>query len=341
MPLVGLAFLLAAFFWGQREFKLRFFGESAEGRIVGMVLQRADNADLLTGLDIDLRLSLASGQQITARYANGVLTRATADDEGNKHASADALVAELSAELRRVLSEAASGDATVIRWALQREGRRSDDPRRVLRIEKTETVSGWFGVPILPEVLDWHEGRLQLRNEAISPETAKVPAYNEKGIVRIHAAFDRSDLNAVQAQKGETLVSYSYELNGESIVPTRKNFFLYAEPYTTEFRPVFAYNHAGKGVARLSHIGRQGGPTLALRLFEPCLVYVDPQKPEQAVVTAVPGPVAGAPLTWFSRLCEGIFAQWGTVALIAFAGTMFIVVGLLYVTLSIWPSKRI
>ncbi|MBC8009559.1 MAG: hypothetical protein H7067_05640 [Burkholderiales bacterium] len=348
MPAVGLAFLLAAFFWCERELKLRLFGEPAEGRVIGMALQREGHADLLAGLDIDLVLLLANGDRITSSHADGTLVRAAylvAPAVSSSVFDADAAPRDLDAaaldpdspgsalspELRRVLDEARRGDATALQWALQREGRRPDDPLRVLRIEKIETVRGWFAVPAMPEVLGLEDGRLLLNEDGSASAHA--------GAVRIRAVFDRSDPAAVDARKGDALLDYAYERDGQAVTPAKRNFFLQAEPYATEFRPVFAYQVAGRGVARLSHIGRQGGPTLALRLHEPCRVYFDPEKPAQAVVTALPGPVAGAPLAWFSRLCEGIFAQWGAASLIALAGLMFIGTGLLFVSLAIWPAK--
>jgi hypothetical protein len=337
LPLVGIAFLVAAFLWSERELRLRFLGEAAEGHLVGMALQRGSHADLLAGIDTDLALTLASGERLTASYADGTLVSAAlhpagASPGGSPSArplDATTLAAEFSAELSSALAVAASGDATAIRWALQREGRRPEDPRRVLRIEKTETVRGWFGLPSVPEVLGLRDGELHLDDT------------EHTGIVRIRAVFDFSDPAAVQANKGESLVEYAYNQNGRPMEPEKKNFYLQAEPYATEFRPVFAYEFGGRSVARLSHIGRHGGPTLALRLFEPCRVFVDPNQPELAVVTALPGAVAGAPLEWFSRLCEGTFAQWGATALIALAGLMFITVGLLFASLAIWPSRKI
>ena len=321
LPAVGLVFLLAAFLWSQRELSLRFLGEPAEGRIVGMVLERESGSDLLAALRTDLVLVSADGTRHVATYL-----------DRRPDAATDAWLASAPAELARVVSDAALGDATRVRWALQREARRVADPLRIVRIERTDTLSAWLDLPAVPEVLAYADGRVRLP----APD-APAPAE-----VRIHAVFDRSDLAAVEARKGESLTDYAYERAGVAHTPAKRDFFLHAEPYQTQFRPVFAYTAAdGSSVARLSHIGRHGGPTLALRLFEPCRVYFDPAAPANAVLTALPGPIDGNPLDWFSRLCEGVFAQWGATALIALAGCLFIATGALLASLALFPSKKI
>lgn len=337
LPVTGLALLLAALLWSKQELKLRFFGQPAQGLVVGMALVRADEADLLAQLETELVLTLANGELLLTRHVNhrpsflGYQKQAGGPTEPLALTALEETVSPLSEPLRRATQECVTGDATLVRWTLQREARRVDDPTRVVRVEKTETVRGWFNLPAVPDVLPFSDGRIDL-GDVHAPHA---------GVVRIHAVFDHSDPRAVQEARGESLVEFSYERNAGAVTGKKRNFFLAAEPYETEFRPVFAYESDGVGVARLSHIGRQGGPTLALRLFQPCRVYYDAQHPEQAIVTALPGPVEGSPLDWFSRLCEGIFAQWGATTLIALAGSMFIVTGLGFLSLVLFPSRKL
>ena len=331
-PLFGLALLLTAFLWSWRDVNLRLRGQSVEGRIVGMALQRHDRNDLLTGLDTNLTIGLADGGKIEAHYQDYRLV--SAFDETNRPltpAELDAATAlqssPLSPDLRRVLADALHGQAEIIRWALLREGRRMDDPRRVLRVEKTETIHAILDLKEVPVVMDLRDGKIHL------------PDSPAPGTVTIRAVFDSSNADAIAKQKGDTLVEYEYLRGGATVTPEKKDFFLFAEPYRTQFLPVFGFVGNGQSIARLSHIGRHGGPTLALRLYEDCLVFYDQKNPEEAILMATPGPVNGDWLAWFSRLCEGFFAQWGSGSLIALAGFTFIATGAIFISLAIWPGK--
>jgi hypothetical protein len=214
---------------------------------------------------------------------------------------------------------------------LLRESRRSEDPLRVVRIEKTETIHGFFGLGIIPPVLSLANGR-----PAPGDPGQTGP---EAGVVMIRAVFDRSDPALVDQNKGETMMRYEHLREGQTFTPAKQDFFLFSEPYATQFFPVFGFEANGLPVARLSHIGRHGGPTLALQLFGPGVVYFDPKQPSDAILTADPGPVGGDPLGWFSRLCEGIFSQWGSTALIAIAGLAAVLTGLLLISLHLIPPK--
>lgn len=348
MPFIGCALLLGAYLWSQRELKLRFWGQPADGQLIGMVLEGEKTSDLLAGLDSTLVLTLANGDGVEAHFVNYELRSsrvlsagARGDDKNNSapfasdqpDASTSGSSQQLSDDRQALLVEIVRGNAEIVRWALLRESRRAPEPTRVVRIEKTEVITGYLEVPKVPEVFGLQNGRLLLNtNETASPYA---------GEVRIHAVFDSTDPDLLKAQKGDPLIDYSYERNGKLLSPEKKDFFLFAEPYSTQFRPVFAFEANGTTVARLSHIGRHGGPTLALRLFGPCHVYYDQNHPEDAVVTAMPGPVGDDPLGWFSRYCEGLFGQWGSTALMVIAGLAFIVTGLILISLAVFPSRNI
>jgi hypothetical protein len=233
-------------------------------------------------------------------------------------------------DLARVVSDSVRGEAEILRWALLREARRAEDPRRVVRIEKTETIRGYFDQETLPVVMTLRDGELVMDPNGGEPADT----------VTIRAVFDRTDPAVIQKSKGDSLVSYEYVRNGEPFTPEKRNFFLFAEPYSTQFRPVFGFEANGKPLARLSHIGRHGGPTLALQLFGNCRVFYDPKNPAEAILTALAGPVNGDPLGWFSRLCEGVFGQWGSTALIVIAGGTFFFVGLVFLSLVLIPHGR-
>ena len=78
---------------------------------------------------------------------------------------------------------------------------------------------------------------------------------------------------------------------------------------------------------------------MALVLYGPCWVYYDRRVPERAVLIANPGKMDGAVLAWFSRLCEGAFAQWGSGALIVLVGVLMLILGMLEISLAVWPSR--
>ena len=348
LPLLGCLLLLGSSIWSKREINLRFSGKPAEGQIIGMVLQRDQSADILSAIDTSLVLTLANGERINADYANYELIKPrllpatkTADDVSSSQPTpatepepvTPASTDSLSAALRKTLDQVVRGNAEIVRWALLRESRKAPDPTRVVRIEKTETVHGYLDVPQVPEVFDLKDGKLLLgKDDAASPYAGKV---------RIHTVFDVTNAEVLKAQKGDSLIEYSYERNGTSHTPAKKDFFLSAEPYSTQFRPVFAFEANDLAVARLSHIGRHGGATLALRLYGACRVYYDLNRPEEAVVTAIPGPIGDDPLGWFSRVCEGLFGQWGSTALIAIAGLLFIITGLFFISLAIFPYRKV
>ena len=348
LPLIGCALLLVSVIWSQRELKLRFLGQPAEGQLIGMVLQRTQTADVLAGINTALVITLANGDRIQASFIDYTLSTSSILPVGDNPSGEAATVAAqtrqaelgkppltvaLSDNIQVILDEIVRGNAELVRWALLRESRRAPDPTRIVRIEKTEVVDGYLDVPEVPEVFVLQNGELLLKaGEAISPYA---------GEFRIHAVFDVTNPELVKSQKGDSLIEYSYARNGTDITPEKKDFFLSAEPYSTQFRPIFAFEANGIAVARLSHIGRHGGPTLALRLYGPCRVYFDKAHPEQAFVTAVAGPVGKDPLGWFSRYCEGLFGQWGSTALIALAGLLFILTGLVFISLSVFPPKKI
>lgn len=348
LPIIGVLFLIAAYFWSQRELKLRLQGQPAEGRIVGMVLQRSDHADMIVSITTNLLLTRANGQILAAVYEDFNVLRLK-EIEARKNAAASAGepialangpvgdigtdFASLPATTQSMLTEIVRGDAEILRWVLLREGRRSDDPARVVRIEKTETIHGYFGVTRVPEVLGFRNDRLTLNIEETDSKA--------RGVARIHTVFDRTDPDRLKANRDDSMMEYSYEREGKLITPENKNFVLRAEPYTTEFRPIFSFEANGVKVARLSHIGRRGGPTLALVLYGPCRVFYDQSHPEQAMVTALSGPVADDPLGWFSRFCEGLFSQWGSTSLIILAGIFFITNGLILISLRFFPSRQI
>ena len=342
-PAIGILLLLAALLWGQRELRLRFQGEPAEGKVVGMVLQREGHSDLLTAIDARLTFSLANGDRIETHFRNYEMVAAsyrsagegsgialTAEDLNPK---SNAAAAPLSAGLRQTIDDAMRGDGSRTRWALQRETRLIGDPKRVVTIDKRETIQGYFDLAVVPVIMELKDGEIHF-------DTSR-PGAPASGSVEIHAVFDMTDPAAVRANKGDSMTRYEYLFNGKPHQPDTNDVFLSSEPYTTVFIPVFAFEANGIQVARVSHIGRHGGPTLALRLFESCKVYYDPDQPTEAVLIAEAGAVDGDWLGWFSRYCEGIFGQWGSTVLIALAGLMFLLVGAITISLVVVPSKTL
>lgn len=325
-PLIGLVLLATAWFWSARDFRLRFFGETAEGRIVGMALEREGGSDLVVGINTDLVLTQANGEQVRASYRDYSLVSTILPAGTSDHPS------QLSPALEGVLADVVRGSAEDVRWALLRESRRVGYPRRIVRIEKTETVRGAFDLASYPEfALD--DGKLALMPRDGEP----IPT----GEVTVRAVFDHSDIAVIDQNRGDSLVDYQFLHDGKPSEPDQKDFFLRTEPHPTQFLPVFGFIADGQPVARLSHIGRHGGPTLALVLFGPCRVYYDPANPVEAILMSDPGPVGSEPLAWFSEYCEGLFGQWGSTALIALAGLLFLGTGLILISLAVRPSHNL
>ncbi len=342
-PIIGILFIFAAYLWGKRELTLRFQGEPTTGKVIGMVLERKDHSDLLTALDTQLVFTLANGDRIEAIFHNYKLVTGTyqsaGDTENRILTAADldpkttATGGPLSVTLRQTIDDAMRGDGARTQWALQRETRLTNDPKRVVTIDKTETVRGYFNMKSVPVLMELKDGEIHF--------DPTLPGSPTSGTVVIRAVFDMTDPAAVRARKGDALTIYQYLINGEEHTPHSRDVFINAEPYTTVFIPVFSFEANGIQVARLSHIGRHGGPTLALRLFEACKVFYDPENPTEAVVIADPGSIDGDWLAWFSRFCEGVFGQWGSTALMALAGLGFMLVGLITISLAIVPSKAL
>jgi len=341
-PLVGLALIALGVIVSWTQLCLRLDGGKTAGRVAGMAIVRRDACDLVTGLDTTLALTLANGEQVRVAYRDYAPVAAQYGARGSTTPHALPLAAlapgtnaggQLTRELRTVLADAARGDATTIRWALQREGRHADEPTRVVRLEKTETARGYFGMATLSATLVCDADGIR---PAGAP--ASVPP---RGTVTTRAVFDATDPAALLRNKGESMTAYLQLRGSVTNTPEKKDFLLYCEPYATEFRPVFTYAVSDRHHALLSHIGRHSGPTLAIILYGPCWVYYDLQQPARAVLIADPGPPAGAWLAWFSRVCEGTFTQWGSAALIILAGIIFILIGLIQISMAVWPSTRL
>jgi len=333
-PVLGLALLVAAGVWSARELRLRFGGLAVEGRIAAMLVERENGVDLCTEIDAEVVADLDDGSRIRIEARNYEIRSATREGvAGGTSGALDAAALNrreplpgLAPELARALFEAVRGDADTLRRAAMREDRRrgSGAGTRVVRIEKRETVRGHFGLGSVPDVLEWD-------GESVRLPMAAGSALDE---VRVRAVFARPADSGEGGRKADWMTGYEAVREGMPWAPARRDFALSAEPYATQFRPVFAFEAAGHRVARLAHIGRHGAPTLALRLFSPCRVYFDPKHPAEAVVAADPGFPEGDRLAWFSRWCEGIFSQWGSTALLAIAGLGCLATGGLLISLA-------
>lgn len=314
MPLIGILLITLSIRLHREQIDLRRHGVETAGLIDGMAIRRGDRFDIVSRFDIEITFKLADGTIQQARFRNGEPVE----------------MPELSEHEVQRLRQAALEDVERLRWLLKREARRPDDPRRVVFLEKTEVATGYFDLAEIPPRLVVRDGLVRP-----DPEDGFAPS-----TVTTRVEMD-GDPQRVRENKGDSLISYS-QVRGETpFTPARRNFLLQCEPYASVFRPVFQYQVNGMPYAGVSHIGRHGGPTLALRLFHPCRVYYYPDRPEKALLMADPGPVDGKPLDWFSRYCEGLFAQWGTASLIIFAGLIFITSGLLFISLAIRPSRSL
>lgn len=332
MPVMGVLFIGVSVWMNWRPLRLRVTGEKVAGRVAGMAIVRGATNDVITSIETEVEVTGESGVGRRVAYVDYVM-RAAWKVQTNGEVEVIS-TSEAGSELVALTEDVARRSAERIREIMKREARKSArEGERVVRIVKTETARGFLDVGRLQPVLAWGE-------EGIRP-IARDGQRMTTGFVRTQAVFDMRDQALVQSNKGDMMTSYAQVRNWQVHEPASKNFVLFCEPYATEFRPVFTYEVAGKRYARLSHIGRHGGPTLALVLFGPCWVYYDKAAPEKAVLIANPGKMDGAVLAWFSRLCEGAFAQWGSGALIVLVGVIMIMLGLIQLSLAVWPSGRL
>jgi hypothetical protein len=315
-PAIGVSLLALSVFVTRTPLRLRLLGTPADAAVVGMVISRPEATDVVSRIETELVLTLADGSLVSGSFVD----RLPVVSPG-----------EVGPELRRVIYDAVEGDAASVRWSLKREARRRSDPRRVVRIEKTERVHAVLDLPATPS-------ELSLLSDVVVPVGATSTAAVSRVVTR--AVFDTTDAARLAAAKGDSMIEYERLRAGAVVTPAKRDFLLFSEPYATEFRPVFRYEVDGVTQVRVSHIGRRGGPTLALRLFRPCRVFHDPARPGQALVVADAGAPDGKLLAWFSRYCEGVFAQWGSAALIALAGAMFIFVGLVVLSFAIRSAGK-
>lgn len=342
-PLIGCAWLAVAVLLSWAQLRLRIVGTKTPGRVAGMAIVRPGACDLVTALDATLTLTLANGERLRVAYRD--YAPVSAQFLARRGAAARPIpLAELDAgtttnagtltrELRRALYDAVRGDAAIIRWILQREARNPNDATRIVRLTKTETAHGFFDMPDLAPTLVGEPDGIR----PVDPRGTLPP----RATVVTRAVFDASDPLAVQTNKGDSMCAFVQLRGTVTNDVDKRNFILFCEPYASEFRPVFAYTVGTQQYVRLSHVGRHGGPTLAIVLFGPCWVYYDPLQPATAVLIADPGAADGAWLAWFSRLCEGAFSQWGSSALIVLAGLTFILIGLIQLSLVIRPSTNL
>lgn len=332
MPLLGVVFIGVSVYLNWAQLRLRVSGEKVAGKVAGMAIVRGRTNDVITSIETEVEVTYETGFGTLVEYCDYELRGAwRVERNGEKE---EIGTNEVRREILVLTEEVARRSADRIREIMKREARKSvREGERVVRIIKTETARGFLDVGRIHPVLKWDENGIRPVTRDGSDATT--------GFVRTHAVFDMRDTALVQSNKGDMMVSYAQLRNGELHKPAKQNFMLYCEPYETEFRPVFTYQVGEQRYARLSHIGRRGGPTLALVLFGPCWVYYDKDTPERAVLIANPGKMDGAVLAWFSRLCEGAFAQWGSGALIVLVGLFFLLLGALQISLAVWPSKRL
>ncbi|MDX6767610.1 MAG: hypothetical protein SFU85_12565 [Candidatus Methylacidiphilales bacterium] len=337
VPGLGLLLVVLALIWCGRELRLVFFGEHTEARVVAMLLVRSTGTDLMRSTVTDITMQTPDGRRVFARFKDDQAIEGWVDLSGTVSSSPDrtgemAGLQQMKPDWQQMVTQASKGDASVLRGILKREGRRSGDPDRIVAIGRTDRVEGWFGLADLPEGFDVDHGGLVPKGPAMT---------SGLGWIQISARFDRSDLAALDASRGELMKDYRYVKEGYDVQTTKRDFYLYAEPRSTEFRPVFQYSAGGRIITQISHIGRYGGPTLALQLFGPADVYFDPKKPEDSVLLAHVGPLEGRFLDWFSRVCEGLFGQWGGPAVVAFVGVCFLIAGLVHASLLFFPSRHL
>lgn len=337
-PLLGLAMLGVAALWSGREIRLRLAGEESDGRLVGMQLARVSGTDLIDGIGTRLVLDLADQSQVDVEFYDYQFIRGTSQRAGESQRS-ELTAKDLNAggpvreNVIKVIHDVMDKDASFVRWALQRESRRPEDKHRVVRITKSETIHGYIGLNFKPKNISYQESKVLLNDaqgQPVSRESAT-----------IHAVFDFTNPKKVSDNKGDSMMSYEYLRKGEKIEPHAKDFYLNAEAYTTSFTPIFAFDAGGKPQAAISHIGRRGGATLALKIFGSCKVYYDKNNPSDAFLMANPQRGEAGFLAWFSLYCEGLFGQWGSGTLMVLIACFYLGTGALVLSLRFFPSKHL
>ena len=333
LPVFGCVLIAAGFVWSRTELSVVRDGERTSGVIIAMVKARTNHADIIVGLSHQLTFATHSGEVIEVTLQNNQPVSVTVSNAAGRVSlptaalASSAMHSPLPGNFSIQLWEVVRGDTEIIKRLLQRESKRTDDDR-IVRIEKLETAHVQREINLLSERWETDGGTLKLPGTTSTVTTR---------------AFFAPPVSDAGTNHNSWLAAYERTVDGKVTEPFRQDFIQFDEPYATEFRPVFQFVADGTNYARLSDIGRLGGPSPTYRLFEPCRLAYPPTDPGRAILLPHYGSYDArtSPLVWFSFAAEGFFDRWVFVCLLAGTGLGLIVMGIIVISLAVKPSVRL
>lgn len=328
LPVSGIVLILLGIAWSRDDLSIALNGRQTDGEIVAMVKVREFNSDMIVGLDLQLTFTRENGESIKVTLHNNQTTSVSVSDPASGLSQTFDSGSKLPADLYSRIRDVAEGDAETIKRLAQREARTTSG-ERIIRIEKLETARVYRVTHPLQRHFDSNGDSLGLPGMAT--------------VVTTRAIFAPPRTVGIGNDSSDWITRYEREVNGVASNPFRRDFILFDDPYTTEFRPVFRFRTDDRTVAELSNIGRYGGPSPTYRLFEPCRVAYLSDSPGSSILLPQYGShdVGASPLVWFSFAAEGFFGRWVHLCLLAGTGIVLICMGLIVVSLAVKPSLRL
>lgn len=316
LPIVGSLLIAMGFRLFSDEFDLILNGERTEGRIIGSYVVHADSVDLALESHTRLDLQTADGLTHQLIYLDGELSGALPDHW---------------LRIEDKLNQVASGPANSIRRLLLAEEWVENPASRLVRIEKVETVSGFWGLSDFVDKLKYAEGAVHIPEMEPSTITTRVD-------------FDfQSPPETPEDDPTRMRFFSSVNAQDQPVETETDDFYFHRFPYRTQFWPVYQFQVDGKQRIERTNIGRRGGLSLALPLYTSCNIYYDPQNPARQIATPPVATFAESDdfVAWISTLLEDTFSRWGTFFIIMLLGTFFLITGLMQLSfLFVGYTKR-
>ena len=315
-PLIGLSILFLGLHLFESELRLALSGNKVVGSVSATILKRSQSSDFVRNVDTVLTCTTLSGKTIQLPYRNFKF-HGTFPKELER--------------IRTKLASVASGPIAEGRRLLWGEEWLENNSDRIVRVEKQEIVSGFLTLKELPKEVTINNGVLTL------PDNGPINRDITRAVLDIREDFHDPD------NPDSIIIDYeTSRSDGSKVERARDDFYLYREPYFTEYWPVFRYTHNGRENAYISRVGRRGGPSLALRLFEPCHVFIDPESPKDVYASTIIPKLSESPsfIRWLSDFLEGVFSQWGPFSVFVLLSVFFTFTGIMQATFLIKSKPR-
>lgn len=303
-PLAGGLALWGAWVLGGPFWRAMHEGRKLEGEVVGMWVQREKGAELIGRMEVEVTLETAAGAQVRLEAESGGVPPRIAVE--------GPLEEEARPRLESLARRGRLADNAEILRILRRELRRKGEDR-VVRLEKVERVWVTKGLEEEPE-------GLVVRDGVVLPEQGAVPARWE---TRAVFAQDPKSVRPNPVQR-----EFVFRVDGVEAEAGRKDFVLYRDPWSTEFRPVVQFEEGGQRRLALSDIGRHGKPALGFSFFNQARVTIHPGTGwPQVDRKGEPDDPGMPPMERLSLKSEMIFSRWAHPLILLAVGVVSWVLG--------------